>query len=331
MKILPALLCALFFACPGFAASRDYTRLVVLSDTHLPGRLLERKSQVVLAVSRWKDVDGVVVTGDITETSGTAAEYAFAKAFFARLKKPLYPIAGNHDFIYDLGPAGKLMKASAAVRRAKLRLFQDTFGLPATHYEKRFGRYLCLFISNDDLESDLLTVMSSGTLTWLQAELRANPVSPTIIFFHGPLEGTVQGKNEVTGRPSFVAQPADKLRAILWQNPQVFMWVSGHVHLAATNAGFADPKTNLYAGRVMGIHNSDMDGHSYLSENDHGTTTHDNIWTNSLFLYPDRVVVKTYDHQKKAWMKSLTRTIRPPVAAVMAPAPEPAVVPAPAR
>ncbi len=331
MRILLTLLCALFFACPGSAAPRGYTRLVVFSDPHLPGRLLEQKSQVVDTVGKWKDVDGVVVTGDITETSGTAEEYAFAKAFFAKLKKPLYPIAGNHDFIYDLGPDGKLVQASAAGRQAKLKLFQDTFGLPATHYEKRFGRYLCLFISNDDLDSSLLTVMSSGTLAWLQAELRANPVSPTIIFFHGPLEGTVQGKNEVAGRPSFVAQPADKLRAILWQNPQVFMWVSGHVHMGATNAGFVDPKVNVYAGRVTNIQNCDMDGRSYLSEDDHGTTTHDNIWTNSLFLYPDRVVVKTYDHQKKAWMESLTRTIRPLVAAVMAPAQEPAMVPAPAR
>ena len=36
------------------------------------------------------------------------------------------------------------------------------------------------------------------------------------------------------------------------------------------------------------------------------------IWTNSLFFYPDRVVVKTFDHKAGAWMEKLERTILPP-------------------
>jgi 3',5'-cyclic AMP phosphodiesterase CpdA len=294
-----------------WAAPKDYTRLVIFSDTHLPGRLIPEKNKVVETVNRWPDVDGVVVTGDITETLGTPAEYAFAKGFFSKLKAPLYPIMGNHDYIYDLGPDGKMVKASASVRQAKLKLFQDTFNLPATRYEKKFGPYLCLFISNDDLESKLLTVMSSGTLAWLQDELQRNPAAPTVIFFHGPLEGTIQNRNEVTDQPGFIAQPADRLRELLRRNPQVFMWVSGHTHLGATNASFADRKINLYDGRVTEIHNSDMDGRSYLSKKDVHYTTHDTIWTNSLYLYPDKVVVKTYDHKKGTWLKAMTRDIRP--------------------
>ena len=294
-----------------WAGPRDYSRLVVFSDPHLPGRLLTEKNQVIETVNQWQDVDGVAVTGDITETRGTPEEYAFAKEFFAKLKAPVYPIAGNHDYIYDLGPDGQMRKAPPEVRQAKLKLLQDTFGLPATRYEKKFGRYLCLFISNDDLESPLLTTMSSGTLTWLRDELRRNPDAPTIIFFHGPLEGTIQNRNEVTGKAGFVAQPADRLRELLRHNPQVFMWVSGHTHIGATNASFADREINRYDGRIAEIHNSDMDGRSYLSENDHGVTVHDTIWTNSLYLYPDKVVVKTYDHKKGTWLQALTREIRP--------------------
>ena len=33
------------------------------------------------------------------------------------------------------------------------------------------------------------------------------------------------------------------------------------------------------------------------------------VWTNSLFLYPDRVVVKTFDHAAGAWMPKLEREI----------------------
>jgi hypothetical protein len=54
-----------------------------------------------------------------------------------------------------------------------------------------------------------------------------------------------------------------------------------------------------------------MNGSSYLSEKDKKGTKHENIWTNSLFLYPDKVVVKTFDHEKAEWMEALTREVRP--------------------
>ena len=294
-----------------WAGPRGYSRLVVLSDPHLPGRLIPEKNKVLDTVNGWDDVDGVALTGDITASRGTKEEYAFAKGFFARLKKPLFPITGNHDYIYDAVPDGKTRKGSPEARQAKLQLFQDTFGLPGLHYEKRFGRYLCLFISDDDLESGYLTQMSSGALAWLQDELRGSPDAPTIVFFHGPLQGTIQSANEISNVPSFYAQPAEQLRELLRKHSQVFMWVSGHTHIGATNARFADPKINLYDGRVHEIHNSDMDGRSYLSENDATTTTHDTIWTNSLFLYADKVVVKTYDHKQGKWLNKLTREFRP--------------------
>jgi 3',5'-cyclic AMP phosphodiesterase CpdA len=312
-KRIPLASLSVFFLLLGnaWAGPRDYYRLVVFSDPHLPGRLIAEKNKVLDTVNGWDDVDGVALTGDITAGRGTTEEYAFAKEFFSRLKKPLFPITGNHDYIYDQGPDGKTRKGSPEARQAKLQLFQDTFGLPGLHYEKRFGRYLCLFISDDDLESDYLTKLSSGALAWLQDELRGSPKAPTIVFFHGPLQGTIQSRNEISDLPSFFAQPADGLRELLRKNPQVFMWVSGHTHIGATNARFADPKINLYDGRVHEIHSSDMDGRSYLSENDPATTTHDTIWTNSLFLYPGKVVVKTYDHKQGKWLDELTREIRP--------------------
>jgi hypothetical protein len=56
------------------------------------------------------------------------------------------------------------------------------------------------------------------------------------------------------------------------------LWVSGHTHTPADNPSFA-ADLNLYAGRVTNIHNSDLD--------------REVIWTNSLYLYADKVTVKT--------------------------------------
>jgi Icc protein len=36
------------------------------------------------------------------------------------------------------------------------------------------------------------------------------------------------------------------------------------------------------------------------------------IWTNSIFLYPDKIVVKTYDHKRGAWLPDFDHTVLPP-------------------
>ena len=36
------------------------------------------------------------------------------------------------------------------------------------------------------------------------------------------------------------------------------------------------------------------------------------IWTNSLYLYPDKVVIKTYNHEDNAWLPQLDRTVLTP-------------------
>ena len=60
------------------------------------------------------------------------------------------------------------------------------------------------------------------------------------------------------------------------------------------------------------IHNADMNGSSIFSDDAMKSTRHDTIWTNSLFLYPDRVNVRTYDHKQAIWLKDLERTIKTP-------------------
>ncbi len=81
------------------------------------------------------------------------------------------------------------------------------------------------------------------------------------------------------------------------QNSQVFLWVSGHTHTSPKEESFAAP-INSYANRVTNIHNTDMN--------------RETIWTNSLFLYPDKVVVKTYQHKSGIWLPDFERTISAP-------------------
>lgn len=300
------------------APDRGYFQIVVLSDVHLPGNILPQKEKAVAAINSWPDVDLVAVTGDIVATGGDREQYAFAQRFFAGLNKPKAFIGGNHDYIYPdsypVNPAtGHHQKeTSPEIRQKKLELFKKTWGLPEIFYSKRAGGYLLLFLTPDDLFTENYSQMTDRQLNWLEAELQSHKSIPTIVFFHAPLQGTYASQRILKSKSpdSYNAEPAEKIRPILLQNPQVFMWVAGHLHIAPSNRDFHS-EINRFEKNVMVIHNTDMNGSSLFSDTDMKSTRHETIWTNSLFLYPDRVVVRTYDHRQGRWLDSLERTIMP--------------------
>lgn len=272
------------------------THIVVLGDPHLPGKHPQMKEEVLEHINQWKDVDMVVAMGDLCSKTGTVEEYTYVKTYFSKLKKSLSVITGNHDFIYmdELDSNDKLQHASKEIQEAKLKRFQTTFNLPKLYYSMVKESYLLLFLSADD--PNHLAELSKEQLAWLEQELQSHPKMPTIVFFHAPLENTLETYNRWVNTPNFVAQPKKKIHELLQANPQLFLWVSGHTHTSAKEASFAS-KVNQYE-HVTNIHNSDMNK--------------DIIWTNSLFLEENFVSIKTYDHSKKEWVDTLDRHIAIP-------------------
>ena len=294
--LLGALIITLLAAGLSYAAGTGYKHVVVLGDPHLPGTALGQKEVVRENINGWKGVDLVVAVGDITETRGTEDEYSAAKTYFAGFRKPLALIGGNHDYLYDhrLNRSNKKIKADPSVRAAKLAYFRNAFGMTASHYTKELGRYLLVFMTVDDLQANTLATISRNGYDWLSATLEGNRKKATIIFFHAPLEGTlVDYRRHGDSNDSF-AQPAREISRILAANPQVFMWVSGHTHTPPDDPNFASG-ANLYEGRIMNIHNTDM--------------KRKHIYTNSLFLYDNRVVIRTFDHYKGVWLDKLERVV----------------------
>jgi 3',5'-cyclic-AMP phosphodiesterase len=280
-----------------YAAEKPYQHLVILGDPHLPSEKIEFKKKVIETINSWTDVDMVIAVGDLCEERGTKEEYAAAKEFFSKLKKPFYPIVGNHDFIYadGLDFKGKRVKAMADTRETKLRMFKDTFGLKDISYAMMKGKYFLVFLSLDS--PDHLAEISQKQVEWLRSELDKNRKAPTIVFFHAPLDGTLRNYNDKANSENYIAQPSGKLRDLLSGNSQVFLWVSGHTHTSAKEESFASA-INVYDKRITNIHNADMN--------------RETIWTNSLFLYPDKVIVKTFNHKKGVWLPEFERTIAPP-------------------
>lgn len=272
------------------------THIVVFGDPHLPGKHPQMKEEVLEHINEWKDVDMVVAMGDLCSKTGTVEEYTYVKTYFSKLKKSLSVITGNHDFIYmdELDSNDKLQHASKEIQEAKLKRFQTTFNLPKLYYSMVKESYLLLFLSADD--PNHLAELSKEQLSWLEQELQSHPKMPTIVFFHAPLDNTLETYNRWVNTPNFVAQPKKKIHELLQANPQLFLWVSGHTHTSAKEASFAS-KVNQYE-HVTNIHNSDMNK--------------DIIWTNSLFLEENFVSIKTYDHSKQEWIDTLDRHIAVP-------------------
>jgi 3',5'-cyclic AMP phosphodiesterase CpdA len=279
-------------------ADPDVRHLVVLGDPHLPGEFLSAKERVRETVNGWPDATAVVALGDLCQDLGTAEEYAAVKRYFAGFRVPVHPLVGNHDYIYEdaKDARGRRRLGSPASRGAKLERFQATFGLPELFRSQRVGPYRLVFLAADHPLSRNLAEMSSRQVAWLR-DLLAAESAPTLLFFHAPLQGTLADFNEHANTQSFVAQPRQEIHDLLLAHPSVFLWVSGHMHVSAKNASYAAP-INLYAGRVLAIHTPDMNRAS--------------IWTNSLFLYSDRVVIRTFDHAQGAWMPRLERTVAAP-------------------
>jgi 3',5'-cyclic AMP phosphodiesterase CpdA len=297
IALIAALLTACGPPCPE-ALPRAYRQIVILGDPHLPGQHLAQKKEVRATINGWHDVDLVVAVGDICDEYGTAEEYKAARAFFARLNKPLAIVTGNHDVLYETPSwpgGGGYHPATHTTREAKLRLFRRTFHLPVHYSSRMVGGYLLVLLSTD--HEHFATGIREEQLDWLRTELTSHPRTPTIIVFHGPLQGTQYAFKRYINRPHSVAQPVDAIHALLTANPQIFLWVSGHTHTPPTEESYASP-INVYADQVTNIHNTDM--------------KRETIWTNSLLLYPDRVVVRTFNHRQRAWQPELERTIQLP-------------------
>jgi 3',5'-cyclic-AMP phosphodiesterase len=291
-------------------SATEYERIVILGDPHLPvqpaiartpqqqAAVIEAKEKVVDDINSWDDVSRVVVVGDLVGRWGTESEYATVKEFLAKIKPPVSPIMGNHEFMYtDADIARKLLWGSSELRQAKMQRFRTTFGLPEVYYSIKTEHYLLLFLSPDMTNAQYQTQISTKELGWLETQLQNNQGLPAIVFFHAPLAGTLPFYNKDANTPQFIAQPEEPLRAIIHRHLQLFLWVSGHTHTPPTNLGYAS-SLNLYENQVTNIHNTDMDRQT--------------IWTNSLYLYPDKVVVRTYNHKQQVWVDELERTILVP-------------------
>jgi 3',5'-cyclic AMP phosphodiesterase CpdA len=214
------------------------TLLAQLSDPHIevgPGDAgsSEALAATVRGISALDPApDAVLLTGDLTNDSG-ARSYERVRELLAPLQMPVHVLPGNHDdrealrawFTDDPAEGAHGAPFQYALACGALRLVVCDTTQP--------GR--------DDGRLD------AGTRAWLERQLAAEPVAPTIVAMHHP--------PLLTGIPpmdALVLPEADRsaLGELLRRFGHVRAVVAGHVHRAAFGVlggcpVFACPATHL--------------------------------------------------------------------------------------
>jgi 3',5'-cyclic AMP phosphodiesterase CpdA len=188
------------------------TLLAQLSDPHIivgprdrgSAAALEATVRAVLALR--PSPAAVLVTGDVADT-GAGDEYARARELLAPLPMPMHVLPGNHDDREALSAC---------------------FGAPPQQ-TVRCGEVrvvLCDTIrpGHDD------GALDGGRLEWLDAELAADPSTPTVVAMHHP---PLTIGLPVLDAIGIAERDRAALAALLARSPQVRRVVAGHVHRTA--------------------------------------------------------------------------------------------------
>ena len=295
----------------GFAKEREYYHILLISDLHLPMRvknfpskaeqddIWQKKQKLLETVNGWNDVDEVALLGDLAARYGNESEFRVADEYVGGLRYPFYAVAGNHDYAYKDEPVltkkgKKTKKANASLeeKKAKLAAFQKRYHLPSAYYARDVGPCRLLYLSPDGFQS--VVDLSEEQLAWMKKEISAHRNGPILFFCHAPIMGTLRSYNKKINTVPTTAQPSDALAEILADVPQGSLWISGHTHTPPTNDSYADTSVNRINEHLVNIHNPTIDA--------------PNLYTNSLYIYKDRIVVRTYHYGRGVWMDELERT-----------------------
>ncbi|MBF0406010.1 MAG: metallophosphoesterase [Candidatus Riflebacteria bacterium] len=283
------------------SVQKGYCHILMLADPHFPGRIHEKKKQVLKTASTWNDIDFAAVLGDICDICGDTSEYKASLDFLKLLKKPLIPISGNHDCFFEEG----FFPASPDGRTKKIKLFKDTFGLPELYREIKLPWYNLYFLSVDSLNSKYFATISDSQLKWFEEKIKQSR-KPSIVFFHAPLleEKTFRFMPALI---DFVAHPHEELSRIVQENPSIIMWVSGHLHIAPENPYFFNEEATKN-GKMINILNCDLNGQSIFAGATLHFEFHEKVWTRSLYLYPNKIEAKIFDHISCEWVEKWNRS-----------------------
>lgn len=202
-----------------------------ISDTHIttgprsssPAEHLYRALDRIQALSPHPDF--ILITGDLVD-QGRPEEYKEASAILRHQDIPVHIVPGNHD------NASRLLAA-----------FQDTSLAQAAPAEPTRCYYridypgLRLLCCDSSVPGRHDGELGAAQLAWIDAELKRNPDTPTILaMHHHPVPSGIEAMDK------FMLSDADQLADVLHNHEPLARILIGHLHR---------PMTAVFAGALV--------------------------------------------------------------------------------
>lgn len=265
-------------------------RFVVLGDIHhkpTENRLWDQAIEDLNALQP----DAVLAVGDLTggETTGTSEGMRQVTAMLDRFHADWYAVIGNHDL-----QAREFETDEEALASFLFHVRRDTPGFRAD-----FGPVTVLGLSNTKRRRNPVTpneiVFEADQLDWCRDELARIPDRPVLILAHVPPMGsgliTMAELHAHVGN-AFANQNhrSGDIMKLARDHSNILMWFSGHNHLGqhyrdavSTRLGISFVHTGVVGGQSR-----DGFRHSRVID-----------------IYPDRLVIGTFDHTLRCRLPEL--------------------------
>ncbi len=272
--------------------------MAIMADLHVCAENLPVLRRSVQSVNSLTGVFAVALVGDLCKRTGTPRELELAAHLVDSFADPVFAVPGNHDFMYkdETKADGKMARGTPAGKRKKLENFRKAMKQPGIRFAKKVGGHLLVFLPVDACNSKPLCTLSDETIGFLKKTLGNNRGLPTIVFCHAPLEGSCGAARKARQAkkgflPHAYIQPAERIRDILRRNPQVFLWIAGHLHIKPSAQDFQSKTSSL--GGVTVIHVPNL--------------TQTSTCIRLLELTPSAAVVRTFDTGKDIFLTRFDR------------------------
>ncbi len=276
-----------------------------IGDTHFGGANAgDRKGKARLDMTRsplLPLIECHVQVGDLVDNAWPAYPGTFVQAHqdaaFAWLAgitdAPKHLVIGNHD-LWGRNDGDAIAAA---------------YGMPARNYAVQLagGAVTLLSVNPKQMVNgdNALIYLDASDLAWLNAQANAAP-GRVVVACHAPLAETVTHDNGPDGANGYGtnAEPwhvgnRSGVEALLADQPKIDVWLAGHTHHHARDAG-------MVVGKVYGGHTVAAVNASALHYVGTSLEVTDPLMSAYLTVYESRVEVRYRDHGAAQWFRTPT-------------------------
>ena len=278
---------------------------VALSDVHMRGNekyRAKRLRKALLAIASNKQVDAIVLPGDVTD-HGEEVQWQLLEELFAERHLPETVLClGNHD-MWTTTPSGKddFFVSFALFRKYAPRITGKEYEKAYYRQDVRGYTFLCMASEGTDVGA----YISPEQIDWLDKELNSLPADrPVFVVSHFALNKThglprTFGDKKYTEMTGGFGAQSDAINAVLQKHSNVVL-ISGHSHM-----GLAKEKTYCTFEKVNNIHSVNLP--CFMFPN------HDGIfhWGVGMVVevYADKTVFRFRNFVHNFWYKKYTFVI----------------------